>query len=796
MIAPKMAIKPGQNYQIYLRKLLLRRAKTIYQARKRAYYQVIKINPAKGTASSYITQNKPQTTKIPKKSLVKKLFQHLVAFIVWFDTYEVEFRLPRLRRLKTKRKKAKSKTVSKKSKRQITPAALRPTAFRLATFTGLMVLFLVGFVWLYRFIFMDLPTADELIKRTPPVSSKIMDRNGRLLYKIYEDENRTLVPLEKIAPAMIYATIAIEDKNFYRHFGFDPEGIIRAALANRQGKTIQGGSTITQQLVKNRLLSPEKTIQRKLKELILAIAVERKFTKDQILEMYLNQVAYGGSTYGVEEAAWRYFGKHASELNLAEAALLAGLPQAPSVYSPCGPNPELAYERQKEVLKRMVEDGYITLEEARQAANQPLNFKPDTTDIKAPHFVFYVKELLAKEFGEEMLLRGGLQVTTTLDLKLQEKAQEVVRQELAKLKRLRINNGATLVVNPQTGEILAMVGSKDYFDFKNDGQVNVTLRPRQPGSSIKPLTYALAFSQGYKPSDKILDAPITYDIKGSRPYTPKNYDGKFHGLVSLRQALASSYNIPATKLLNQLGVNNLIDFAQKLGITTWNDRSRFGLSLTLGGGEVRMLDLAQAYSVFANQGKKVPLNPILEVKDAKGKVLYRNPCVFEPTKCPTEKVLDPAVAYEITHVLKDNAARTPAFGPMSVLNIPGQEVAVKTGTTNNMRDNWTIGYTSNILVAIWVGNNDNSPMSYVASGITGASPIWNKIMRSLLDPKNPHVFPVPENVVLAKVCTTTNTLACSGCPNVKEEVFIKGQEPKQTCSFIGKAGASLTSKVR
>ncbi len=808
MIAPKMAASPNAKYQTYLRKLLLKRAKTIYHARKQAYYQVISINPTQGTVSSYITQKKPKKPQL-KKNLLQQLVNYLVSFIIWFDTYEVEFKLPKFNRLKAQlsnwRTKPKTKKTKKKPRLQKTtvqksqessPVSLRPLVLKFFTFSSLMILFLAGFVWLYQFIFMDLPAADELIKRTPPVSSKIMDRNGKLLYKVYEDENRTLVPLEKISPAMIYATIAIEDQNFYRHFGFDPEGIIRAALANHQGKAIQGGSTITQQLVKNRLLSPERTIQRKLKELILAVAVERKFTKDQILEMYLNQVAYGGSTYGVEEAAWRYFGKHASELNLAEAALLAGLPQAPSIYSPFGPNPELAYQRQKEVLKRMVEEGYISLEEARQAANQPLSFKPNTTDIKAPHFVFYVKDLLAKKFGEDMLLRGGLQVTTSLDLKLQEKTQKTVKDELEKLKRLRINNGAALVINPQTGEILAMVGSKDYFDFKNDGQVNVVLRPRQPGSSIKPLTYALAFSQGYKPSDKILDAPITYDVKGAKPYSPKNYDGKFHGLVSLRQALASSYNIPATKLLNQLGVNNLIDFASKMGITTWNDRSRFGLSLTLGGGEVKMFDLAQAYSVFANQGKKVALNPILEVKDAKGKVLYRNPCVFDLTKCPTEQVLDPAVAYEITHVLKDNVARTPAFGPMSVLNIPGQEVAVKTGTTNNMRDNWTIGYTTNRLVAVWVGNNDNTPMSYVASGITGASPIWNKVIRSLLDPEHPHAFVVPENIVLAKICPTTNTLTCPGCANVREEVFIKGQEPKQACSFIGKVDTSLTPKMR
>ena len=754
------------KHQLLLRQALFKKAKQIYLAKK--------LEKAKSS--------------LPQEIGLNQLKNRLLNLIIWFNEYEIEFGLP-VKKPKFKFLHSKKRIKIKKNSLGLSfkkfDRSLKKLVFSYFLFVGGMLAALIGVVWLYQFVFFELPPADELVKQTPPVSSRIMDRNGQVLYKIYDDQNRTLTSLDQISPAMIYATIAIEDQNFYRHFGFDPEGILRAAVANWQGKPIQGGSTITQQLVKNRLLSPERTIQRKIKELILAIAVERRFSKDQILEMYLNQVAYGGSTYGVEEAAQRYFGKHASQLSLAEAALLAGLPQAPSIYSPFGPNPELAFKRQKEVLKRMVDDGYISLEQARQAANQPIVFRQDSIEIQAPHFVFYVKDLLAKKYGEEMLLRGGLQVITSLDLPLQKKTEMLLKEELKKVRRLRIRNGAALVTNPQTGEVLAMVGSKDYFDFKNDGQVNVVLRPRQPGSSIKPLTYALAFSQGYKPSDKILDAPITYDIKGSRPYSPKNYDGKFHGLVTLREALASSYNVPATKLLNQLGVDNLIDFAQKLGITTWNDRGRFGLSLTLGGGEVKMIDLAQAYAVFAANGEKIPINPILEIKDAKGKVLYQNPCVFHTADCQKERVINPGVAYEVTHILKDNQARTPAFGPMSVLYIPGQEVAVKTGTTNNMRDNWTIGYTSDRLVAVWVGNNDNSPMSYVASGITGASPIWNKIMRSLLDSESPHVFSPPEDAVVIKICTTTNTLPCLGCPKVKEEVFLKGQEPKQACRFVG-----------
>jgi len=719
-MAPSMAIRRQKvtREKKYLKKLLFRRAKIIYQAKKGIRYQVIKVKHQPGSR--------------------RASFFYPLQFI-W-----------------------------------------RYLPFKALIFVGFFLGMLFFHFWLYQFVFENLPSVSDLTKKSPAVSSKIFDRHGQLLYNIYQDENRTIVPLEQISPVMVEATIAIEDKDFYEHFGFSPLAILRAFLANQQGKTIQGGSTITQQLVKNRLLSPEKTLKRKIRELLLAIMVERKFSKRQILTMYLNQVAYGGSAYGVEEAAQRYFGKSAKELDLAEAALLAGLPAAPSSYSPFGANPELAFKRQKEVLRRMAEDHFISAAEAKKAGAESILFRNNVIDIRAPHFVMYVKRLLAHQYGEQMLSRGGLEVTTTLDLKLQKKVQKIVTREVNRLSRLHVTNGAALVINPQTGEILAMVGSKNYFDFNHGGQVNVTLRARQPGSSIKPLTYALAFSHGLSPASKILDAPITYQIKGSKPYSPRNYDGRYHGLVSLRQALASSYNIPATKLLNRLGVSNLIDLAQKMGITTWNDRKRFGLSLTLGAGEVKMIDLAQAYTVFADQGKKIEINPILEVKNYQGKVLYRNQCALDQ-HCQTEKILDPAVAYQVTHVLKDNRARTPAFGPFSVLNIPGQEVAVKTGTTNNLRDNWAIGYTSNRLVATWVGNNDNSPMSHIASGITGASPIWNKIMRSLLDAQHPHKFNPPTDVILLPICTTYNTLPCANCPHTIIEVFKKGTEPKNHC---------------
>lgn len=643
-----------------------------------------------------------------------------------------------------------------------------------------------GSYGVYESVFKDLPVPTELTHREQQLTTKILDRNGNVLFRIYADENRTLVPLNRVSPYLIQATIAIEDQSFYDHYGISVAGITRALKSNLQGQHVQGGSTITQQLVKMRLLSPERTLSRKIREAILAVLVERTYTKDEILEMYLNQVAYGGSTYGIEEAANRYFNKSAADLTLAESALLAGLPQAPSAYTPFGTTPELAKNRQYDVLRRMVEDGYITQEQADFAAQEELALANSAIEIQAPHFVMYVKQLLTEMYGDEVLSTGGLEVRTSLDLNLQNAAQLQVADEVAKLQRLRVTNGAALVTNPNTGEVLAMVGSTNYFDFEHGGQVNVTTRPRQPGSSIKPLTYSMALEQGLSPSSLIDDTPITYQVAGSRPYSPRNYDGQFHGRVSLREALGSSYNIPAVKLLASLGVNAMIDKAQAMGIDTWGDRSRFGLSLTLGGGEVTMTDLAEMYGTFANYGSTKDLNPILEVRDAQGKSLYRNTCALDHREadCNKRRTLDARVAYQITDILSDNRARTPAFGPQSVLAIPNQQVAVKTGTTNNLHDNWAIGYTSDRLVAVWVGNNDNSPMSYVASGVTGASPIWNNIMRLVLDDTQPHHFATPESVGLLKVavCVRTGTLACSACPEVREEYFVPGTQPTTSCN--------------
>jgi len=644
--------------------------------------------------------------------------------------------------------------------------------------TGLLIILMF-----YLTILRNLPSPRQLTTRNQFLTTKIRARDGTVLFKIYKDENRSLIPLSSIPNFMTQATIAIEDKDFYRHGGFSYRGILRAITRNVFHHQLQGGSTITQQLVKNALLTPEKTFTRKIKEVILAIGVELTYSKDDILKMYFNEVGYGGTAYGIEEAAQMYFGKSVTNVTLAQAALLAGLPAAPTTYSPFGAYPELALSRQHEVLRRMVEDGYVTPQEAETAKTEKLIYAPQTIAIKAPHFVMYVKDLLVKTYGETTINQGGLDVTTSLDPELQNQAQTIVTQEIGQLRRLHIGNGAALVTNPQTGEILSMVGSKDYFDFAQDGQVNVTLASRQPGSSIKPVNYAVALASGFTPATIIDDSPITYQVPGQPPYAPRNYDSKFHGPVTLRTALASSYNVPAVKTLSTFGVAKMIELGQRLGITTWNDSSRFGLSLTLGGGEVRMVDMAVVYATLANQGLRVDLHPILKVTDPHGKILEQFDCggANPLDRCNPQPVLNPQVAYQLTDILSDNAARSPAFGSRSVLNVPGHQVAVKTGTTQNLRDNWTIGFVPNRLVAAWVGNNDNTPMSYVASGITGASPIWRTIFDVVLKDQPVQTFSPPADLVKATICTLTGQLACTGCP-AKDEYFLPGTQPVTACT--------------
>lgn len=667
-------------------------------------------------------------------------------------------RLPRLPRLKLPRLK-------------LPRVRLAPLLF---TIYGLLITIILSFYWL---ILKDLPLPTDLVDHQPTLSTKIYDRNGVLLFTFYKDQNRSLISLSEIPDHFKAATLAIEDSQFYHHNGVSLKGILRSIKQIVLNQNLQGGSTITQQLVKNALLTPERTIKRKLKELILSLEVEWLYNKDQILEMYFNQVSYGGTAYGAEQAAQTYFGKSIKEVNLPEAALLAGLPASPTTYSPFGSNPYLAVYRQHQVLNRMIEEQLIAPQEAELAKLEKIKLAPQYTNIKAPHFVMFVKDLLSQQYGPNLVEQGGLEVTTSLDWQLQQEVQGLVNREISLVSRLNITNGAALVTNPKTGEILAMAGSRDYWDTSHDGQVNLTTALRQPGSAIKPVNYAVALQSGLTAASIIQDSPVTYDIPGSKPYSPVNYDGKFHGPVTIRQALANSYNIPAVKILASYGVNKMIEQGKTMGITTWNQPERYGLSLTLGGAEVKMTDMAVVYGTLANQGLKVSLRPILKVTDAAGKSLTG----FDTASA--EPVLNPNVAYLLTDILSDPNARSAAFGTRSYLNIPGHQVAVKTGTTNDKRDNWTIGYTSEALTVVWVGNNDNSSMSQVASGITGASPIWNKIMLLLLKDKEAHKFTPPaggENLLAVSICTITGQLACAGCPT-RTEYFIPGTEPKIAC---------------
>jgi len=647
------------------------------------------------------------------------------------------------------------------------------------------------FTFIYFFILKDLPSPTKLGDFDVPLSSKIYDRNGELLFDIFTDQNRTYVPLSDIPKNIQQATISVEDKTFYHHQGINPVGgILRAAVASITGKQLQGGSTITQQLVKGALLTSDRTVQRKIREIILAILVETRYSKDKILEMYLNQVPYGGTAWGVESAAEKYFGKQVKELDLAEASLLAGLPQAPSLYSPLGAHPELAKERQKEVLYRMVEDGYISKEEADKTIAEELKFKKET-NIKAPHFVMYVKQLLEQKYGEALVERGGLHVTTTLDNALQEYAQATVAAEVKSLTKLRVGNAAALITKPSTGEILAMIGSADYF-ATTSGNFNVTTALRQPGSSIKPINYAIGIDRRIvNPATMFLDVPTCFGSDSSQPsYCPKNYDGNFHGPVQLRFALGNSFNIPAVKMMKLNTVKDFVASASAFGLDPLQDPSKYGLSLTLGGGEVRMIDMAEAFSVFANAGIRRDLVAILKVVDKNGKTLEEfkdeNFGKDPPSQLliKGDHVISPETAFLVSHILLDNNARSGAFGSNSSLVIPGKAVSVKTGTTDDLRDNWTIGFTPQYLVATWVGNNDYSPMNQaLVSGVTGAAPIWNKLIKKILNGK-PDIWPKqPDGIVGAQICSISGLLPPNddgdrGCPT-RFEYFIKGTVPTE-----------------
>ncbi|OGL89947.1 hypothetical protein A3I45_01740, partial [Candidatus Uhrbacteria bacterium RIFCSPLOWO2_02_FULL_53_10] len=580
----------------------------------------------------------------------------------------------------------------------------------------------IGFGLLFVFIGRNLPDPNALQDRSVAQSTKIYDRTGEhLLYEIHGDQNRTLVPLSDIPPQVVKAFLSAEDDDFYAHSGIDVRGIVRAMLANTlSGSKSQGASTLTQQLVKNAILSPEKTYTRKLKEIILSLKIEQRYSKDEILQLYFNEIPFGSTNYGIESAAQSYFGKPASKLTLAEGATLAAMVKAPTRYLN---NPDQLAFRRDRILDAMVEDGFITQGDADAAKQAEAMVERVDGDIVAPHFIFYVKQLLEEEYGQRLVEEGGLKVTTTIDYDLQTLAQDEVKKAVEERgKPMRFSNAALVALDPKNGHILAMVGSHNYFDEESDGAVNVTLRPRQPGSSMKPMAYTALFEKGYTPNTVLYDVETDF-VGTTGTYHPRNYNLSEQGPVTARTALQGSLNIPAVKALYLVGVDAFLDFAERMGYTTLSDRSRFGLSLVLGGGEVTLLEHTSAYATLANEGVRHETMSMLKVETRDADVL------FEWKDSAGERVLDENLARTLTNVLSDDAARAFTFGAGSQLVLGDRPVAAKTGTTNDYRDGWTLGYTPSLVVGVWTGNNDNTEMVRGADGSIVAAPIWNAVMR-------------------------------------------------------------------
>ena len=616
----------------------------------------------------------------------------------------------------------------------------KTTKALLALFLWLAVIGVISFLILFIYIELTLPAPESIAVRKVTESTKIYDKTGAsLLYDIHGEERRTIIPWDQISESAKKATLASEDASFYEHRGLDLKGIARALLKDlRDFDLSQGGSTITQQLVKKTLLGDEKTITRKLKEALLSIAVEKRFTKDEILWMYLNQIPYGSNAYGIEAAAKTYFGKSALELSPNESAILASMIKAPTYYSPYGNNVSALIERKNALLERMATLNFITTDEHEEAANEEVEFRPRITDIQAPHFVVMVTEYLENKYGRDAVESGGLKVVTTLDAELQTAAEETVGKyaEINK-EKYKASNAALVAIDPKTGEILSLVGSANYFDIENEGNFNVATAKRQPGSAFKPFAYAVAFQKGYPDFTVLFDAKTEFspncspdavgekDEYGLDCYHPRNYDGRFRGPVTMRQGLAQSLNVPSVKTLYLAGVSDTIDLAERVGITTLEDRSRFGLSLVLGGAEVKPVDLVSAYSVFANDGIRNPWYFIKRIESANGTVLENN-------VSDSKRVLDSQTARLVSDVLSDNSARAPVFGYSSSLYLPGRSVAAKTGTTQENRDAWVIGYSPTIAVGVWVGNNRQESMTQEGAGISAGGPMWHEFMAKAL----------------------------------------------------------------
>ena len=631
----------------------------------------------------------------------------------------------------------------------------------------LVIFGLAGVFTVFIIFGRNLPDPSNLEDRTITESTKIYDRAGKIiLYDIHAEERRTVVPFSEIPQVIKDATVVSEDRNFYTHGGLDFMAILRAGWEDLRGNKLQGGSTITQQFIKKSILSDERTITRKIKEAILALELERRYSKDEILNFYLNQIPYGANAYGIEAAAQTYFSKHAVDLTLAESAVLVALPRAPSYYSPWGEHlPELL-ARQKDILNKMSELGYISESDFKKAQGQSINFSKTRASIKAPHFVFYIKDILEKKYGEDYIATAGLKIITTLDWDLQQIAENVVAEGAKRNEALGAYNSALTAIDPKTGQILAMVGSRDYWkdplpegcdpgiNCKFEGNVNVTTRNRQPGSAFKPFVYATAFKKGYTDKTMLFDIPTQFDTgcnaagvpvyQGSQCYSPKNFDLKYRGPVTVRQALANSLNIPSVQMLYLAGVDDSINTAEDMGISTLKDRSRFGLSLVLGGGEVKLLEMTSAFGVLATEGVKHSPTPILRIEDSKGKVL-------EEFSDEPVSVLDSEITRMVSDILSDNVARAPVFGSRSALYFPDRPIAAKTGTTNEFRDGWTIGYTPSLAVGVWTGNNDNTPIKQ-EPGVYVAAPIWRAFFQQAFEKLNlpPESFTPPEKKIVTK----------------------------------------------
>jgi len=631
---------------------------------------------------------------------------------------------------KTKRRYTKRRKLDKKTTMNLI----------LMGMIGILVFLIFSFLyvlWLSR----DLPDPNKLIDRSVAESTKIYDRTGEtILYEVSGDEKRTIIKLEEMPDYLKWATISAEDRTFYEHHGFNILAMIKGVIIDPlTGKPARGGSTLTQQLVKNAILSNERKISRKIREFILSYRIENKFSKDEILQMYLNEIPYGSTAYGIESAARKYFGLHASELNLAQTAVLAALPKAPTYYSPYGTHKDKLINRQEWILNAMEELGYITTDELEEAMNTQLEFLEPRENIIAPHFVMYVRELLSEDFGDVNIEQEGYKIYTTLDLYKQEIAEEILEERGEKNDaNYNASNGALVSIDPKTGEILAMVGSRDYFNDDIDGQVNVGLSLRQPGSSLKPLVYASFFNKGYTPNTILYDVVTDFAIEEEKTYEPHNYDLKEHGAVTARKALAGSLNIPAVKALYLTGNKNVTDQAQAMGYSSLDDPDRYGLSLVLGGGEVRLLDHTAAFGVFAREGEYHKPRAILKIEDRKGRVIKE----YDDEK--EKRVIPVNTTRMINDILSDNNERAYAFGESNWLTLRGRPAAAKTGTTNDYRDAWTIGYTPSLVTGVWVGNNDNSEMKKGAAGGVVAAPIWNQYMQRVLGNTPIETFKEPE----------------------------------------------------